>query len=317
MKRKLRLCIWLAVLLLATDVAAAQDDKDKAKDDKAKAVSVTAVPPQPAPGAGRAVEELFFEARTPGVREQLTRVRPGETLTLPIGTPIELFAVARPKGGRDGDLFRPQARFSLSSEDRDEIEILAVEERRGEVTLQARAIDPQRRQDATLHWQILEAIQAPAGMRSGSIAIDIVPNPDAPVSTLPGSALSEREARALWTDLYRGILLREPDNFSGVARLQREGYPALLAMAREIAASDESAIRVYSRGACNEQRLLALYRHLWGVSENEIRRDQWDRYLDLMQDRRFEDVVVAFLDADTFFDFHDLDRNLRSAALRR
>jgi hypothetical protein len=315
MKRTLRNCCGsLALLLAATGAAAAQDDKDKQK-----AVSVTAAPAAQAPGiAGREVEEVFFQIRTPGTGEQLAFLRPGETLNIRAGTQIELFAVARPKGGRDRDLYRPQVRYSLPGEDRNEVEILEVEEKRGEVTLRALNVDPQRRQDATLHWRILDPIQAPAGLKSGSIAIDIIPDPNAaPVTSQPGAALSEREARALWTDLYRAILLREPDNFSGVQRLQRQGYPALLEMARELAESDESAIRVYAKGACNEQRLLSLYRHLWGINESQIPRDQWERYLDMMQDRRFDDVVLAFVDSNAFLDHHKLDRDLRSAALRR
>jgi len=314
MNRTFRNCCGaLALLLAATGAAAAQDDKDK------KAVSVSPAPAAQAPGtAGRAVEEVFFQIRTPGTGEQLAFLRPGEVLNIRAGTQIELFAVARPTGGRDRDLFRPKARFSLPNEDRNEVQILEVEEARGEVTLRALNVDPQRRQDATLHWQILEPIQAPANLKSGSIAIDIVPDPNAaPVTSLPGAALSEREARGLWTDLYRAILLRDPDNFSGVARLQRDGYPALLEMARELAESDESAIRVYAKGACNEQRLLSLYRHLWGVNESQVPRDQWERYLDMMQDRRFDDVVMAFVDSNAFLDYHKLDRDLRSAALRR
>jgi hypothetical protein len=312
MKRTLRNCCGsLALLLAATGAAAAQDDKDKQK-----AVSVTAAPAAQAPGtAGRAVEEVFFQIRTPGTGEQLAFLRPGEILNIRAGTQIELFAVARPTGGRDRDLFRPRARFSLPNEDRNEVQILEVEEARGEVTLRALNVDPQRRQDATLHWQILEPIQAPANLKSGSIAIDIVPDPDA--ARVTGKALSEHDARTLWTDLYRGILLRDPDNFSGVARLQRDGYPTLLELARELAESDESAIRVYAKGACNEQRLLSLYRHLWGVNESQIPRDQWERYLDMMQDRRFDDVVMAFVDSNAFLDHHKLDRDLRSAALRR
>ncbi len=304
-------CALLVWALAAAGFAAAQEDKDKEK-----AVTVTTAAPQ-APAGGRAVEEVFFQIRTPGTGEQLAFLRLGETLTLRVGAEIELFAVARPQGGRDRDLFRPRARFSLPSEDRDEVQILGVEENRGEVTLRALAVDPQRRQDAALQWQILESIQAPAGLRSGSIAIDIVPGTDAPVTALPGATLSEREARALWTDLYRGILMREPEDFGGVERLRRDGYPALLDIARELAESDESAIRVYARGVCNEQRLLSLYRHLWGLSESQIPRDQWERYLDLLQDRRYDDVVMAFVESDTFLDHHDLDRSLRSAAVRR
>jgi hypothetical protein len=309
MNRKLRVAVGSLALLLATSIAGAQDDEKK------KAVSVTTAQPLQAPGAARAVEEVFFQIRTPGTGEQLAFLRPGETLNLRVGTDIELFAVARPQGGRDRDLYRPETRFSLPAEDRDEVQILEVEEKRGEVTLRALAVDPQRRQDATLEWRILENIQGPAALKSGSIAIDILPSSDAPVSS--GATLSEREARALWTDLYRGILLREPDNFSGVDRLQQDGYPALLEIAREIAESDESAIQVYSRGVCNEQRLLSLYRHLWGMSETKIPRKQWESYLEMMQDRRIDDVVVAFLEADEFLEHHELDRDLRSAAVTR
>ena len=309
MNRKLKVAVGSLALLLATSVAGAQEDEKK------KAVSVTTAPALQAPGAARAVEEVFFQIRTPGTGEQLAFLRPGETLNLRVGTDIELFAVARPQGGRDRDLYRPETRFSLSAEDRDEVQILEVEEKRGEVTLRALAVDPQRRQDATLEWRILENIQGAAALKSGSIAIDILPASDAPpVSSQPGAALGEREARALWTNLYRGILMREPDTFTGVARLQSDGYPALLDLARDIAESDESAIRIYSRGVCNEQRLLSLYRHLWGMSESQIPRAQWDRNLDLMQDRRFDDVVVAFLESDEFLEHHKLER---SAAFTR
>src|SRR5687768_10313990 len=207
MNRAFRNCCGaLALLLAATGAAAAQDDKDK------KAVSVSPAPAAQAPGtAGRAVEEVFFQIRTPGTGEQLAFLRPGEVLNIRAGTQIELFAVARPTGGRDRDLFRPKARFSLPNEDRNEVQILEVEEARGEVTLRALNVDPQRRQDATLHWQILEPIQARRRRRSSSSRRGLVPRPRPPrVTSVPAAALSNSQARRMYPNRNRAILPRTP-----------------------------------------------------------------------------------------------------------
>jgi hypothetical protein len=253
----------------------------------------------------RTIEELFFELRPVDSREILATLKPGEAFTLQAGGQIEVFAFARPEGGRDGDVFRPQTRFWLEGEDRDQLSVVATNERRGAVTIRAVARDG----DALLHWQLAESLRAPRGLRSGVLEVRLVPAPGT-----VGEAFSERQARELWADLYRAILLREPDTFGGVELLRRDGYPALLEAARAIAESEESAIGVYSRG-CNEQRLLALYRHLWGLDPAQIDRGRWSRDLDLLQSRRYAEVVDAFLRADRFFEYQRLDAGL--LAVRR
>ncbi len=260
----------------------------------------------------QAIEELFFELRPVGSRERLATLKPGDVFELREGAEVAVIAVARPEGGRDGDLFRPDTRFWLEGRDRDQLSLIAVAEERGQVTLRALAPDERAAdREVVLHWQVTEALRAPRGLRAGTLRVRIEPAPGT-----AREALGERQARELWSNLYRAILLREPDNFAGVERLRREGYPALLEQARAIAESDESAVGVYARGACNEQRLLALYRHAWGLTETQIPRDQWARYLDLMHARRYADVVAAFLQSDLFLKHNGLDAQT-GAAVRR
>jgi hypothetical protein len=299
----------LALILVVAIFVPARVSTAESRGQTASQVTVAPAPPTP---KVRAIEELFFEVRPVGSRERLASLRPGEAFTLQEGTEVEVIAVARPAGGRDGDLFRPKTRFWLEGGDRDELSFVAVTEERGAVTL--RALAPDRRapdRDVVLHWQVTEALQAPRGLRSGTLRVRIEPAPGT-----AREALSERQAREVWSSLYRAILLREPDTFDGVERLRREGYPALLEQARAIAASDESAIGVYGRGACNEQRLLALYRHFWGLSDSQIPRDQWERDLDLLHDRRYADVVAAFLQSDLFLRHNGLDAEVRRAVRR-
>ena len=68
-----------------------------------------------------------------------------------------------------------------------------------------------------------------------------------------------------------------------------------------IANSDESRIRVYEReGVCNEQRLLALYKHFLGMNSSQIERRQWDAQLRSMNNGEMARVVEDLLRSDRF-----------------
>ena len=72
--------------------------------------------------------------------------------------------------------------------------------------------------------------------------------------------------------------------------IRRNGYAGALKHAREIASSRESEIEVYKR-ACNQQRLLALYKELLGRDSAQIDQTLWRSQLEHLERGDVEEVV--------------------------
>ena len=113
-----------------------------------------------------------------------------------------------------------------------------------------------------------------------------------------------RSADEVLAALYRGILLRAPDQ-AAVARrddIARNGYTGVLRQAREIAESRESEIDVYQRGTCNQQRLLALYKELLGRESAQIDQGTWRGELEHLERGDVAEVVVDMVESRDFQD---------------
>jgi len=112
---------------------------------------------------------------------------------------------------------------------------------------------------------------------------------------------SPQRADDLVAALYRGILLRDPDSTAATRRdeIRRGGYAAALRQAREIATSRESEIEVYKR-ACNQQRLLALYKELLGRDSARIDQNLWRSQLDHLDRGDIEEVVSDLVESREF-----------------
>ncbi len=98
--------------------------------------------------------------------------------------------------------------------------------------------------------------------------------------------------------LFRGILLREPnagaDDF--IRTVRRDGYPALVSIAYQIAESRES------RGLNTnpDERLAALYSNLLDVDRNRVPRNEWDAQIDRVRAGRVVDAVMEIVQSETF-----------------
>ena len=132
------------------------------------------------------------------------------------------------------------------------------------------------------------------GLRLGRVFAEVV-------SVGVGGA--PQRADDLVAALYRGILLRDPDPAAAARRddIRRGGYAAALRQAREIAASRESEIEVYKR-ACNQQRLLALYKELLGRDTARIDQNLWRSQLDHLDRGDVEEVVSDLVESREFRD---------------
>lgn len=139
----------------------------------------------------------------------------------------------------------------------------------------------------TLEW-VLEPGFLPAdGVTRGTIEVvssaDVVATPPTP--------------REIVTDLYRGILLRDPDPGAQgfIDTVERDGWEGVLRVAREIALSTESRSTVYQKGATNDARLEALYRHLQDRNRGSVPSEEWNRHLALLNQGSYDVVVNSLL----------------------
>ena len=97
---------------------------------------------------------------------------------------------------------------------------------------------------------------------------------------------------------------------------KRRGLLRLVAMcsARDrdfdiVVCRDESRIGVYEReGVCNQQRLLAMYKNLLGLSADQIDREQWEEDLQRMNAGQIDAVVVGMVRSPRFQQFNNLQR---------
>ena len=234
----------------------------------------------------RSVQILVREI---GTRREIARINPGDTLSLPEGARVRLNMMALPSSGNPRypateftDVSRGGIRITRSNEENAAADLEIVARR-----------NPNRVE--TIRYQITED-WVPAGLRTGSFSVRVGPE---------GSTnWTAQRAQEITRLLYQGILMREPDaaGARGTAQaIQQGGYDAVVRAAVGIANSDESRIRVYEReGVCNEQRLLALYKHFLGMNSSQIERRQWDAQLRSMNNGEMARVVEDLLRSDRF-----------------
>lgn len=234
-------------------------------------------------------------------RRELGRVEPGGTITLPERAHVRINMTAIPNGSSRRLLY-PATEFTDVT--RTGVRITRSNEENAAADLDILPMrNPSRIQ--TIRYRITDT-WVPANLRTGSFSIRVVPEG---TSGQAGYWSSDR-ARDLTRALYQGILMREPDtDANGTIRsIQRGGYEALVDAAVNIADSDESRIRVYEReGVCNQQRLLAIYKNLLGLSASQISRSRWDADLRRLNNGDIAQVVEDIVRSDRFRSRYDVD----------
>lgn len=249
-------------------------------------------------------------------RKDIAAVRDGDTLTLPEGMRVRLIMTAVPTGSANRPLY-PDTTFSDLS--KGGVRITRSNSENSTADLE---VVPSRRIDRieTISYQIDES-WVPANLRTGRFLVRVGQEGTSAQVTRGRSSsgqagqggvswsVNNDRARELTRALYQGILMREPDAGarSTTEAIQRGDYDALVRAAVGIANSDESRIRVYERqGVCNEQRLLALYKNLLGLSAEQVDRRQWDADLKRMSGGEITRVVEDILRSERFRSRYDL-----------
>ncbi|HVS04254.1 MAG TPA: hypothetical protein VMT16_15930 [Thermoanaerobaculia bacterium] len=256
----------------------------------------TALPAQP-------VESVRVSVRDPQSHNELRVLAADDVLELGAGETVLLnvFAPARTAGGERRYL---DARFSVhQGQQRLEVEDLGGG--RALVTATPLGNPGDQRAALAVAWELPAEVEvAHRSQRRGALPVRIVPR-----DRTPEPAVLEQ----LVANLYQGILLRAPEPgaaTSAAERLRAGGYPALVQLARDIANSRESQITVYER-SCNQQRLLALHRHLLGHESGDIEQGVWQRQLDLMARGQIAEVVDTMVQSPAFRNRHGLGARTR------
>ncbi|HKV09588.1 MAG TPA: hypothetical protein VJ725_15705 [Thermoanaerobaculia bacterium] len=237
--------------------------------------------------------------------EEIGEVNPGGSFDLPEGSKVRLIMrlYASGQGGSSRPIY-PRTQFTEGTPGRGGVRITATNEMNANATLevmQLRDNASQRQRSELIRYQISDPEgRIPDRLERGSFIINV----DNDSSWNQGQDSTSRRAEELTRALYRGILMREPDEQgarSTIRDIQRGGYNALIKEAVDIANSDESRIRLYERdGVCNEKRLLSLYKNVLGVDSSRIDRRQWDADLRRMNNGELARVVEDMVRSDRF-----------------
>lgn len=273
-----------AVAALAAVAAPAQTSSEGPRD-------------RPGERHGQRIEDVRVAVWTPREHSEAALLGDGQTLRLEEGQTVILRVVAPDKTNPGPERVYLAARYDVErGEDRVTLQNANVE--KGWIELTAREGRGTRRDPVVVRWELAERVWlGDPGLARGAIRVEIEPGP-------------YRYAEDAVAELYRGILLREPDPGarSWVERIARGGYQELFAAAQAIAESRESEIDVYARGACNQQRLIALYRHLLGVEATGLDQRRWRAELDRMGRGDIAGVVADLVRSPSYRDRHELDR---------
>lgn len=236
-------------------------------------------------------------------------IGPGEGFRIRTGQRLVIRAVGN---ARTNERIFPEVRYFVAAGG-DSIALADARQRMGTVAVDARASS--RGQNAVIGYEILGNTVLHGVARDGRLEVQVdgpTGNSAARPLSTPGGPqdLGTSTSNALLRDLYRGILLREPDPaaFAWLDRIDRGGYHGLVEVAQAIALSEESRTSVYERGINNEQRLAALYQHLLGRQSSQIARSSWDRGLQLLANRHYRELVTELLEQPEFFDRYNLAR---------
>ena len=219
---------------------------------------------------------------------EIAVISPDQTVMLPRDTPIQLRMFEQL--GNERRIIPTEFRVQRGSE---ALNHTRNRQDRGEVTVELRH-DARPTGPLYLEYTIHDSVQlANDRMRRGNLRVEIGDS----------GGMGQAEVDRMVGALYRGILLREPDQQGALSARQSiltGGWAGLSRLAQEIASSRESEIDVYERGACNQQRLLAMYRELQGRESRNIDQRTWRAQLEQMERGDISGVVAALTETPEF-----------------
>jgi hypothetical protein len=259
-----------------------------------------AAAPLPSP-----VQTVRIAVVDPDNGDELTMVSPGEEIVMIPGEEL-LFRIFEPKADRRNDR-RPLAATFGFGPTNSPLEIVASSPERGEVRVRLNPTPAGGRWH--LGYKLADRIGlAKSNMQLGRVLVRVAGTGSTSVTgahlgqTLPISQFA-RPADAVIDALYRGILLRAPDEGAAGARndLLRNGYSAVPRIAEGIANSPESRSRIYDdKGVDNARRLDALYSALLGWSRADVGRERWESDLAQLDRGNVAGVVDAIVRSQQF-----------------
>lgn len=248
----------------------------------------------------------------PNTNRRLYAVQNNDKIELEVGQTVllQLFDPAwdNPSQARRHDV---AGKFDVTG-DRSSVKLTRPDHKGGTVFLTA--------QQMPKHGSPIRVTFDPEGnARSGAVFVDVEPaagtTPVAtpPATPAPSPGVQPDQANKLVTALYRGILLRDPDPGaqSWIEAIRRDGYSRIGGIARDLAESRESRITVYEReNVCNQQRLVAMYKHLLNRSTDGIDQATWQRQLEQLNRGDVAGVVSALVGSAEFARAHGLDERI-------
>jgi hypothetical protein len=246
-------------------------------------------------------------------REDLGRVQPGGTITLPDGARVRLL-MAGIAAGSSRPIY-PATEFTDETAGGTRILRSVEENSTADLEIVRSTGNPNRTE--TLRYEIKED-WVPAKWRTGRFYIRVGTGDTSigsvgSVGGIGGGTTTPRRSEELTRMLYQAILLREPDSGAQgtIDAIERDGYSAITKAAVDIANSEESRIRVYDGGVTNEKRLLALYKNLLGQDSGAIDPRQWDTDLRRLSSGQVGQVVQDMVNSERFRTYHSLNTAVR------
>jgi hypothetical protein len=248
----------------------------------------------PALASHSTVQTVKIAVVDPRTNQELATLDPGDTLELPANVERLLRLFEPPRTDRRERRYLP-AEFGFGPQ---QTALEVVRRTQGGAVIRLRPGGGTTMRSGNLHvgFKIAdEVVLADEAMRLGRVLVEVEP-------------ASNRRADDIVNALYRGILLRDPDAGAASRRqeIARDGHPAVLRHAREIAASRESEIDLYQKGICNQQRLLALYEHLLGRQAPQINQRTWRDQLQHLERGDIAEVVNDLVTSREFQERFDL-----------
>lgn len=268
---------------------------------------------------GPAIQEVRLRVDDFKTKKDLGYLLEGDVLEIAPGDDVIVRVVAIPASDNRAVRY-PAATYKLLSGAR-RINLFKANEEHGSVVIHAvQADDPTNSGSTTLvEFTITSPLNAHRKLLGGTFSV--VVKAATPTPPPPQSGISAEQITAA---LYRAILLREPDGEGAASKIQtirQRGFSGVYDVAVDMAASRESQEDVYrrsvtvevggrpvSRPVNDEDRLLALYSELLGVTDvGAVRPDEWNSQLDHLSRGRLTDVLRDLLGRREFSDRFGFD----------